>query len=356
MIKFASGNLLQASAQALVNTVNTEGVMGKGIALQFKKAYPRMYEEYAAACKAGLVRLGEVDVFDLGGLGGGPRWIINFPTKGHWKAKSRLADIDSGLASLIDTVERLEISSIAVPPLGCGNGGLDWNEVCPRIESAFRAVPSVEVLLFAPAPAPEASAMPNATMRPQLSTARAALVELIRRYEAALLGAVVSLLEVHKLMYFLQEAGESLRLQYKAHTYGPYALNLRHLMSTLDGHYLSGFGDGADRPDKVIDLLEGAAGEAQEYLKSRPAVLERLERVSELIVGFEDPYGMELLSSMHWVMCHVTGARDSADIAIAAVREWNPGKRLRLKPEHLKVAWTRLKEKRWDTESRSALH
>lgn len=356
MIKPATGNLLEAPAQALVNTVNTEGVMGKGIALQFRKAYPLMFDAYAAACKEGLVRLGEVDVHDLGAIGGGPRWIINFPTKGHWKSKSRIADIESGLVSLTAAVQRLGITSIAIPPLGCGNGGLNWSEVRPHIEAAFAGLPRVEVLLFAPAPAPDASAMPNATSRPKLTTARATLIELIRRYEAALLGAVVSLLEIHKLMYFLQEAGEGLRLNYEPHTYGPYAVNLRHLMSTLEGHYLSGFGDGADRPDKVIDLMDGAAAAATDFLDARADVLKRLERVSDLIVGFEDPYGMELLSSMHWVMCHTEGARDSAEIAIGAVLEWNPGKRLRLKPEHLQIAWKRLKAKHWDTESRSAQH
>ena len=356
MIKEASGNLLNAPVEALVNTVNTEGVMGKGIALQFRKAYPNMYEEYVDACKAGRVRLGAMSVFDNGLIGGGPRWIINFPTKGHWKAKSRLEDIDSGLLSLIDTLKQLEITSVAVPPLGCGNGGLDWEDVRPRIEAAFRALPEVEVYLFSPAPAPEAAAMPNATSEPKLTGAGAVLIELIRRYEAALLGAVVSLLEIHKLMYFLQEAGVPLKLQYEPHTYGPYSVNLRHVLSRLEGHYLTGFGDGSDRPGKVIEVLDGATDAAGQYLALQPDVVRRLERVSDLIVGFEDPYGMELLSSMHWVICHTAGARDSMDVAVAAVLQWNPGKRLRLKSEHLEIAWRRLKKMHWDTESRSAVH
>lgn len=356
MIKQASGNLLTASVEALVNTVNTEGVMGKGIALQFRKAYPSMYEEYADACKAGRVRLGAVSVFDNGRIGGGPRWIINFPTKGHWKSKSRIEDIDSGLLSLVDTIKELRITSIAVPPLGCGNGGLDWRDVRPRIEAAFAALPDVEVHLFAPAAAPEAAEMPNATSKPKLTGAGAVLIELIRRYEAALLGGVVSLLEIHKLMYFLQEAGQPLKLQYEAHTYGPYSLNLRHVMSRLEGHYLSGFGDGSDRPGKVIEVLEGATDAAGQFLEKQPDVLARLERVSDLIVGFEDPYGMELLSSMHWVICHEAGAQDSMDVAVAAVLQWNPGKRLRLKTQHLEIAWKLLKKKQWDTESRSAPH
>lgn len=356
MIDFSHGNLLKAPVDALINTVNTEGVMGKGIALQFRQAYPKMYDEYAAACEAGLVRLGEVTVFDNGAIGGGPRWIINFPTKGHWKSHSKLSDIESGLRSLIQVVQELQIKSIAVPPLGCGNGKLNWADVRPLIERAFSQVPDVHAHVFPPSGTPDAATMPIATERPKLTVARAALIELIHRYEAGLLGAVVSLLEVHKLMYFLQEAGENLKLQYKAHTYGPYSLNLRHLMTKLEGHYLSGYGDGADRPDTEIDLIEGSANEASIYLRSHADVRERLDRVSELIEGFEDPYGMELLSSTHWVMCNTPGAKNSAETAIAAVLTWNPGKRLRLKPEHLQIAWNRLKETRWDDESRSAVH
>jgi O-acetyl-ADP-ribose deacetylase (regulator of RNase III) len=150
MIKLTNGNLLTAPAEALVNTVNTVGIMGRGIALQFKQAYPAMFREYERACKAGEVKLGKVQVFDLGGLAGGPRWIINFPTKGHWRADSRIADVHAGLKDLVATVRKLHIRSIAIPPLGCGNGGLDWNQVRPLIEAAFTDLPEVEALVYSP--------------------------------------------------------------------------------------------------------------------------------------------------------------------------------------------------------------
>jgi O-acetyl-ADP-ribose deacetylase (regulator of RNase III) len=150
MIQIAQGNLLEARVEALVNTVNTVGVMGKGIALQFKQAFPAMFRDYAMACKTGDVRLGKMHVFDLGGLAGDRRWIINFPTKGHWRERSRLTDIAAGLEDLVDTVRRLGIRSIAIPPLGCGNGGLNWVDVRPRIEAAFTNLPDVNVLLFKP--------------------------------------------------------------------------------------------------------------------------------------------------------------------------------------------------------------
>src|SRR5207247_9876616 len=132
MIKLTEGNLLASPAEALVSTVNTVGIMGRGIALQFKQAYPMMFRDYERACKAGEVKLGKVHVFDLGGLGGGPRWIINFPTKGHWRAGSRLADVEAGLNDLVATIRKLRIRSIAISPLGCGNGGFNWDEVRPR--------------------------------------------------------------------------------------------------------------------------------------------------------------------------------------------------------------------------------
>jgi O-acetyl-ADP-ribose deacetylase (regulator of RNase III) len=160
MIEIAKGNLLEARVEALVNTVNTQGIMGKGIALQFKQAFPAMFRDYEKACKVGEVHLGKVYVYDLGGLTGDPRWIINFPTKGHWREWSRLTDIEKGLEDLVTTILHLEIRSIAIPPLGCGNGGLNWADVRPRIEAAFTNLPDVNVLLFEPESGPQRSA-PN---------------------------------------------------------------------------------------------------------------------------------------------------------------------------------------------------
>ena len=356
MVRPAEGNLLLAPVQALVNTVNTEGVMGKGIALQFRQAYPDMFKAYAEACKAGAIQLGRMDVHDLGGLAEGPRWIINFPTKGHWRAKSRLPDIEAGLRDLVATVRRLGIRSIAVPPLGCGNGGLDWADVRPMIELAFDGAPEVEVLQFAPSGAPEVAQMPNRTDRPSMTEGRASVVILMHRYLKGLLDPFVSLLELHKLVYFMQEAGQPLRLQFSAGRYGPYAANLRHVLIKLEGHLLSGYGAGDDAPGMPIELMDGAVAEAGAFLAAHPEVNARMERVAELIAGYEDAYGLELLSSVHWVMCHDMAALADADAAVAAVHAWNERKRALLKPEHLRTAWQRLKAARWDAESRSSLH
>ena len=153
MITEAHGDLLDADADALVNTVNTVGVMGKGIALQFKRAFPEMFRAYARAAKAGDVELGRMHVWPTGQMTG-PRYVINFPTKGHWRASSRLADIERGLDDLVRVVRELRITSVALPPLGCGNGGLDWADVEPRIRHALTAVPDVDIVLYPPGEAP----------------------------------------------------------------------------------------------------------------------------------------------------------------------------------------------------------
>ena len=349
MIETTKGNLLKAPAEALVNTVNTVGVMGKGIALQFRQAFPEMYRAYEKACEQGDVQLGQVHVFDLGGLVGGPRWIINFPTKGDWRSRSRLPDVEAGLVDLVAQVRRLRIRSIAVPPLGCGNGGLDWKVVRPRIEQAFAALPDVHVLLYEPTGAPKSAVMPNRTTRPKLTLGQAALVGLMNRYLKGLLDPFVSLLEIHKLMYFLKAAGEHMpRLTFQEGPYGPYSTDLRHGLIRMEKHLTRGFGEGSDKPTTPIELLPGATEAAAAFLSTLPETQARMERVAELIEGYEDPYGMELLSSVHWVMQHKPGAREDADKAVAGVRDWNDRKRRLLKPEHLQLAWKRLRDQNWD--------
>lgn len=352
MIEIASGNLLTAHTQALVNTVNTKGVMGKGIALQFRDAYDQMYQKYLEDCNAGRVQLGRMHVYDLGAIvDEGPRYIINFPTKGHWKSKSKLIDIENGLVDLIRVIKELNIKSIALPPLGCGNGGLDWSEVKPRIEQALQNLSDVKVLLFEPKGAPPSAEMPRKTARPRMTEARAILVILMHRYLKGLLDPFVTLLEVQKLMYFMQEAGQPLKLEYSAGKYGPYANNLRFELHRMEGHYINGFGDGAENPDKALELLPGAVDEAYELLARKDNVNKRMDRVTKLIDGFEDSYGMELLSTVHWVMMKNPEARESAEIAIRDVQTWNTRKRILMKPDHLQKAWLRLAREDWNLTS-----
>lgn len=350
MIKLFHGNLLQAPAQALVNTVNTQGVMGKGIALQFKQAYPQMFRAYEAACANREVKLGRMHVFDLGGLDGGPRWIINFPTKGHWRARSRVSDIEAGLRDLRRLVGELGIESIAVPPLGCGHGGLDWAEIRPLIERELSEMTDVEVLLYAPAGAPKPIAMPNRTQRPNMTLGQAVVLALMNRYLTALLDPWVTLLELHKLLYFTQEAGVDLRLQYDANIYGPYAKNLRQLLIRMESHYVSGYGDGEDAPKKPLELLPGAYEAARIFLLDKHDVQDRMAKAIKLMEGYEDPFGLELLSSVHWIMRSAPGAADDPQLAVQAVHNWNKRKRQLFKPEHIRKAWQRIRDRCWEEE------
>lgn len=338
MIELIHGNLLKADAEALVNTVNTDGYMGKGIALQFKQAFPANFAAYERACAHDEVQIGQMFVYETGTLYN-PRYIINFPTKAHWRSKSRLSYIEQGLVALIDEVKQRGIQSIAVPPLGCGLGGLDWAIVRPLIEQTFAAMPDVHVLLYAPEGTPDAQTMPIGTERQPMTSARALLIKLIEQYNQ--LAYRLSLLEIQKLAYFLQEAGEPLRLNFTKRWYGPYAHNLNKVLERLEGHYIRGYGD-SQKPDAEIQLLPDAVTEANAFLQGATASQQRLQRVSALIEGFETPYGMELLASVHWLATHEKPAAVNADQAIAGIHQWTGRKQKTFHPSHIQVAWQRL--------------
>jgi O-acetyl-ADP-ribose deacetylase (regulator of RNase III) len=349
MITEAHGNLLEADADALVNTVNTVGVMGKGIALQFKRAYPKMFKEYERAAKAGQVRLGTMYVWPTNQMTG-PRFIINFPTKGHWKAQSRIADISDGLVDLVRVVQELGIRSIAVPPLGCGNGGLRWTEVEPIIRQALDGLPDLDVVLFPPGEQPRAADMKSADSTPKMTPGRAALIALLKRYSELALGNP-SLIESQKLMYFLQAAGEPLRLNFQKHHYGPYADNLRHVLKVVEGHYLTGFGDGSAPVQEAepIEVLPGAEVAAAPVLAEHPETVHRIERVVGLTEGFETPYGLELLASVHWIAQSMPEAKVNPDTVVREVREWSPRKGRMFTARHIEVAFRALIEGGWLT-------
>jgi O-acetyl-ADP-ribose deacetylase (regulator of RNase III) len=212
------GDLLkQDDVDAIVNTVNCVGVMGKGIALQFKNKWPGNFAAYQTACKAGKVRPGKMMVFDSGAYAQ-PHFIINFPTKDHWRGNSKLSFIEDGLRDLAAQVRALDIRSIAIPPLGCGNGGLDWQDVKPLIERAFADLPEVDVRVFEPGAAPDAKSMEVRTSRPRMTPGRAAILKSIDTYRELNYG--LTKIEVQKLGYFLQVAGQDLRLQFEKHLYG----------------------------------------------------------------------------------------------------------------------------------------
>ncbi|MDX1990573.1 MAG: macro domain-containing protein [Candidatus Obscuribacter sp.] len=344
MIEIGHGNLLEADVEALVNTVNCVGIMGKGIALQFKQAYPDNFKAYEKACRSGEVCPGKMFIFRTNKLLN-PKYIVNFPTKRHWKQPSSIVDIEVGLDALVADIESLGVKSIAVPPLGCGNGGLDWADVRPLVEKAFSKVPTVKVLVYEAKGAPSAEKMPIGTEKPQLTRPRALLIQLLELY--GIPGYELTLLEVQKLAYFLQAAGEPLRLRFEKEKFGPYAHNLNHVLQKLEGHFIRGYGDHA-AVDTQVHTLPGAAEEATSVLASLPEALERLARVGRLICGFETPYGMELLATVHWLVTNEDAhAAENVERAIRGVQSWSRRKAGLFRDEHIKAAWLQLREQGW---------
>ncbi len=343
MIEIARGDILKSDAEALVNTVNCVGVMGRGVALQFRNEFPNNFDAYKIACTREEVQPGKMFVFDLSTLQN-PHYVINFPTKRHWKGHSRIEDIRSGLTSLVAEIKSRDIQSVAIPPLGCGLGGLNWAEVKPLIVSAFRELPDVTVYLYEPVGAPPAATMVKHHKAPNMTNGPATLLVLARQYLAAVMDPFVTLLELHKLMYFMQEAGEDLSLRYAKATYGPYAENLRHMLLRIDGYFITGYGDAEDDPEKQIELNHDAIGRADKLLRSRETTKSHVDRVVDLISGFETPYGMELLATVHWVASKEQSS--DAEEAIARVYDWNPRKRM-FSESHIRLAWDVLEKHGW---------
>ncbi len=342
MIESKTGNLLKSDTEALVNTVNCVGVMGKGIALQFKQAFPENYKEYAKACKKNEVTIGKMFIHKTGTMFN-PKYIINFPTKKHWKSKSELTYIETGLDDLVKKIKELGIASIAIPPLGAGLGGLDWKEVKDRILKSFQELTHVHIVLFEPKGSPAPDEISVSTCKPEMTKGRALLIKLLESYKS--LGYRHGLLEIQKLMYFMQEAGENLRLKFIKHKYGPYAENLNHVLQRIDGHYIRGYGDRNSKAE--IFLLNGAVPEADNFLVFDNDAQNKLSRVKRLISGFETPYGLELLSTVHWTVSEIPECKENPNRLISAIQSWNNRKKMILKHRHIEKAFNRLASEKW---------
>lgn len=351
MIRITQGDLLKQDVDAIINTVNCVGVMGKGIALQFKQKWPENFKAYAKACKQGEVKPGKMFVHHLGKFAGKPYYIINFPTKDHWRAGSKISFIEDGLEDLVRVLRELNVKSIALPPLGCGNGGLNWSAVKPLIEQYLDPLgDSVEIRLFEPKGAPRASTMEVRTKRPPMTAGRAILVKLLSRYRET--GYPLSKLEVQKLGYFASEAGALKDLQYCKNRLGPYSNKLAHALRAMEGHFITGLGDN-DTAMPEICVVSSAVDEANAFLEHDQEAHASLERIEQLISGFETPYGMELLATVHWVAKHDQRGNTLNEVA-DGIANWDPTspawgarKTALMQPEHINVALNRIDELAW---------
>jgi O-acetyl-ADP-ribose deacetylase (regulator of RNase III) len=329
MMRFIQGNLLEAPVEALVNAVNTVGVMGKGIALMFKEAFPSNFLAYEDACQRHEIKIGRMFVTETGALSG-PRWVINFPTKKHWRQPSRLEWIAEGLDDLKQVIRQKHIRSIALPPLGSGNGGLNWREVREQVELVLGDLNDVDVIVYEPTEKYQNVA--KRTGVDKLTPARALVAEMIRRYWV--LGIECTYLEVQKLGWFLERTiqwlgiDDPLNLQFVADKYGPYSERLRHLLNNLDGTYLHCDKRLSDAgPSDTISFNEERRNYVDLYLQQDAAQTLRkvLDLTAQRIDGFESPLGMELLATVDWLI-----AREQCKPTIAGIREglskWPAGK------------------------------
>lgn len=339
-MQFTTGNIFDSHAEALVNTVNTVGVMGKGVALQFKERFPLNFNMYASACKKGEVRVGEMFITSTGSFVS-PQWIINFPTKKHWMHPSSYAFIDAGLDDLVKQIQQLNIRSIAIPPLGAGQGGLDWNRVKQMIVDKLSPL-DIDIIVYEPVSAVNSS---SASEKTSLTKPRAMILALIAQYRK--MGYDTSLLEIQKLAYFLQRMGQhDLKLHYKQYLYGPYAHNLQHLLHELEKGYIVSEKSILDsKPLDLINLVHENTKDITAFVENHCTAEEkvRLSRLFELMSGFESPFGLELLSTVDWII-H-TQHNDEA-LNERVIKEkillWSKRKDLIFQAEHVAAAQKRL--------------
>ena len=331
MIRFTKGNILESRSEALVNTVNTVGVMGKGIALAFKKSFPNVFEEYKKSVDAGEFKIGEVQIIKTGQLT--PKYVINFATKKHWRHPSKIEYIEEGLIDLKAKILEYDIESISIPSLGCGNGKLEWNDVKPLMLKVLGDVSNdTDILIYEPGFADQKMIQKDDV---KLTPARAMLIHLLNEYQR--LGYSVNMLVAQKLAYFLQLNGEPLNLSFEKGHYGPYAHKLLHLLKYLNGFYLW-FKDEDNKPGTSITIDRKNYQRVENYVKDELTSDQktRIKEILEFIHGYESPYGLELLATVDFVK-RSAQIEDLEEIK-NEIHNWTSRKKNLMKPFHIEVA------------------
>jgi len=339
-MKYIKDNLLDSKAQALVNTVNTMGIMGKGIALQFKERFPQNFKIYAAACKKGEVKIGQMFVVKENTLDG-EKIIINFPTKKEWFKKSQYSYIEEGLIDLVRVIKEYNIQSIALPPLGSGNGGLDWERVKKIMVAYLEPLQGVEIMVYEPnAAVKEILQKEEQKKDVKLTPGRAMLLYALFQYEK--LGETASVFAANKLAYFLQKSGEPLRLQFVPYTYGPYAPAIEKVLYALNGKYLTGMEQMSAKPFEPIKLNQDRYNEVQDYIKTNLTSEQkgRLNGLFNIISGFESTLSLEILASVHYLL------NESPDLnredLLHKIQSWNNRKKSLITEDYIQIAYNHL--------------
>lgn len=337
MIEYRKGDITKAEVEAIINTVNTVGVMGKGIALSFKKEFPGNYKAYKEACKNGEVQIGKMFVVPSGRIL--PRLIINFPTKEHWRNFSKYEFIEAGLQDLISVIKSEKIKSIAIPPLGSGNGGLDWQKVRKLILNKLQELDAeVKIVIFEPG---HESEMAKPTPSTKLTPVRAMLLDLMKHYE--MLGEWVTPLVTQKLAYFLQRSGEPMKLDFEKGTYGPYAHQLTKVLEALKPNFINYEGQ-VTSPNINITLNKEHLDQIEGFKKTELSAIQfnRLECVKEHITGFENALGLELLATVDFAL---QNCKDCSLLELTeTIHNWTERKRELLTPYLIEVAFNRVNQ------------
>ncbi|WP_214103259.1 type II toxin-antitoxin system antitoxin DNA ADP-ribosyl glycohydrolase DarG [Acrocarpospora catenulata] len=326
LVNVTSGDLLASHAQTLVNTVNCVGIMGKGIALAFKRRYPEMFKDYVQRCDRGEVRLGEPYVFRAD-----DHLIVNFPTKNHWRAVSRLEDIVAGLQHLERHYREWGITSIAVPPLGCGNGQLEWDVVGPTLYRYLSRL-GIPVQLYAPhdiAVQPEQLTL-DAAADPQPDDERArfvapewvSVVAILDRVQRQEYHWPVGRVFFMKVVYFATQAGVPTGLAYEAASYGPYAAEVKKMVARLQNNgLLVERQQGRMFEVRVGPTYRDAVETYRDQMEQwRPAI----ERTVDLVARMT-AQDAEIAASVHYaagVLLHRHGRRPTATEVVQAVAKW----------------------------------
>lgn len=337
-MKYLKGNLLDAKTQALVNTVNTVGVMGKGIALQFKDAFPENFRRYAAACKNKELHTGDLLVVKENTMEG-EKLIINFPTKTEWFLKSKYEYIEQGLQKLAQVIEDYKISSIAIPPLGCGNGGLKWDKVRPMIEKYLGHLTNVDIQVYEPNEAvKELLKKQDANKEVNLTPARAMLLYAMFYYDS--LGENTSLFVANKLAYFLQRLGETSlnKLKFQASHYGPYSVGVEHVLHALNGKYIKGLEQMSAKAFEPLELQYDKLPELKDFVQKQFSAEQRarLSNLVKLIDGFESALSLEILSTVDFVKRENPGI--DRDGIVDKIYNWSDRKRKLFQPKYIDIA------------------
>ena len=335
---YVTGNMLEADTEALVNTV---GVMGKGIAIQFKERFPMNFKIYANACKKGDMQVGKMLVVKENTLDG-EKLIINFPTKKEWFRMSQYSYIEDGLKDLVNVIEEYNIKSIAIPPLGFGNGGLKWEKVKPLMDKYLSKLNNVIIQIYEPNEAVKELLQKEVLKKEVVLTVpRAMLLYALFKYEK--LGEVATIFSANKLAYFLQKSGEPMRLQFVPYKYGPYAQAIEKVLYALNGKYLTGMEQLKARAFEPLQLNYSTLDEVEKFVNINLSEdqKQRLERVFIIIDGFETTLSMEILSSAHYLISE--NPMMTEDELFEKIQDWNEREKNLVTKEYINIAMEHLR-------------